>query len=137
MTHRTVKVYFDQESWELIEGLVMYNRDGKELSRSQKIRSLIKNKLDNHQKDNYPLTALRQKLHRLELHMGDPLLESEPDDNLSRTELKYLKILNELREWKFEIKLQLNEDLKGWGINHKEIRDIQQKKQNERDGVIE
>ncbi len=137
MTHRTVKVYFDQESWDLIEGLVMYNRDGKELSRSQKIRSLIKNKLDSHQKDNYPLSALRQKLHRLELHMGDPLLESEPDDNLSRTELKYLKILDMLREWKFEIKLQLNEDLKGWQIDHKEIRDNQKKKQNKRDGMIE
>ena len=137
MTHRTVKVYFDQESWELIENLIMYNREGKELSRSQKIRSLIKNKLDSHQKDNYPLSALRKKLHRLELHMGDPLLESEPDDNLTRTEIKYLKILDALREWKYEIKLQLNEDLKGWNIDHKEIRDNQKKKQNKRDGVIE
>jgi hypothetical protein len=115
MTHRTVKVYFDEESWDLIEGLVMYNHEGKTLSRSQKIRSLIKNNLDSHQKDNYPLSALRKRLHRLELHMSDAFLESEPDDEkLSRIELKYLKILDQLREWKFEIKVQLNKDLKGW-----------------------
>ena len=137
MPHRTVKVYFDQESWDLIEGLVMYNRDGKELSRSQKIRSLIKNKLDNHQKDNYPLSALRKKLHRLELHMSDPLLESEPEENLKNTELRYLKILDMLREWKFEIKLQLNEDLKGWNIDHEVKRETQKRAQNKRDGVIE
>ena len=115
MTHRTVKVYFDIESWDLIENLVIYNHDGKELSRSQKIRSLIKNNLDMHEKDNYPLSLLRKKLHRLELYMSDALLESEPDDeNLSRTELKYLKVLDLLREWKFEIKKKSNEQLKGW-----------------------
>lgn len=137
MTHRTVKVYFDQEAWELIENLVIYDHGGKELSRSQKIRSLIKNKLDNHTNDNYPLSALRKKLHRLELHMSDALLESEPDENLTKNELKYLRILEMLREWKYEIKLQLNENLKGWHINHEALRNSQKKNQNKRDGVIE
>lgn len=110
----TVKVYFDEESWDIIENLKMYDSKGKELSRSQKIRSMIKNKLGQHKADNFPMHILRKRLHRLDLFLSDAVLESEPVENLNQYEKKYLRGLELLREFKVEVVHHAQHALKGW-----------------------
>lgn len=113
---RTVKIYFCKESWDAIEALVMYDRKGKELSRSQKIRSLVTNKLDEHQLDNYPMFEVRKRLHRLSMLMYDGVLESEPIENLSDREKKILRCIRMLEEWKQDVKQHSQRVLKGWDM---------------------
>jgi len=112
----TVKVYFDEEAWDIIENLKIYDSKGKELSRSQKIRSLIKNKLADHKADNFPMHILRKRLHRLNLFMMDSVLESEPIENLNQYEKKYLRSLEMIRELKAEVMQHAQHALKGWDI---------------------
>lgn len=114
MATRTVKVYFDEEAWEIIENLKIYDQGGKELSRSQKIRSLIKNKLVNHQKDNYPIAEVRKRLHRINMYMSNGVLETEPEENLTEFEKRYLRALELIREFKTDIAQHAQHSLQGW-----------------------
>tara|TARA_Y100000401_G_C8306673_1_gene217366 strand:- start:261 stop:638 length:378 start_codon:yes stop_codon:yes gene_type:complete len=112
----SVKVYFDEETWNILENLKIYDSKGKELSRSQKIRSMITNKLGNHQADNFPMHILRKRLHRISLFMSNGVLETEPKENLSQIEIRYLRALELIREFKREIVQHAQYSLAGWDV---------------------
>lgn len=112
----SVKVYFDEETWNILENLKIYDSKGKELSRSQKIRSMITNKLGNHQADNFPMHLLRKRLHRISLLMSNGVLETEPVENLTEFEKRYLRALDLVREFKREVVQHAQYALEGWDI---------------------
>jgi hypothetical protein len=113
---RNVKVYFCEESWEIINDLKMYDSKGNELSRSQKIRSMIMNKLGEHQADNFPMHILRKRLHKISIFMSNGVLETEPVENLTTVEKRYLRALELIREFKREIVQHAQHALKGWDL---------------------
>jgi len=105
-THRTVKVYFDLESWQIIENQKIYGNDGNLMSRSQKIRFLIKNKMGAMDKSNYPVVDLMKWLNRWGRFMSDGILESQDTEiyPYTRVESKAVMMYEALVDFRAEVR---------------------------------